>query len=58
MDAPFLSMDQNYRSKFEDINTTDKSYITYPFIKQQQLYRLNLKMNFYRTYKNHPNGPI
>lgn len=58
MDAPFLSMDQNYRSKFEDINTTDKSYITYPIIKQQQLYRLNLKMNFYRTYKHHPNGPI
>lgn len=56
MDAPFVSMAQNYLSGFEDIITTDKSYITHPIIKQQQLCRLNLKMNFYRTYKHHPNG--
>lgn len=58
MDAPFVSMDQNYCSRFEDINTTGKSYITHPIIKQQELYRLNLKMNFYKTCKRHPNGPI
>jgi len=58
MDAPLVPMDQNYRSRFEDINTTDISYITHPIIKQLQLYRLNLKMNFYRIYKHHPNGAI
>lgn len=52
MDVPFVPMDQNYHSRFED-----NTYITHPITKQQ-LYRLNLEMNFYRTYKHHPSGPI